>query len=252
MKLGLSLSGGGARGISHVGVLKALDEEGIKVDMITGASAGAIAGAFYCYGYAPDEIFKIITSVKLYRYVRPALNRSGLLKMDPVEPVYRKFLPEDDFSVLKIPLVISATNLRRGTTEYFNSGKLIPALMASTSVPVIFNPVNINGEHYVDGGILNNLPIEPMIGFADRIIGVNCNPVSENYEVGNMRSLLERSLLMAINVNSYTKKSICDLFLEPPGLKMFGGLDFKKAGEMFDIGYQYAKSKMSEIKNILK
>lgn len=251
MKLGLSFSGGGARGISHIGILKALHEEGIEVAMISGTSAGAIVGAFYCYGYSPDEIFDIVRSVKLFRHVRPAINRSGLLKMDPTEAIYKRFLVENDFSALKIPLVIPATNLRTGKVAYFASGPLIPAIMASTAVPVIFNPVKIDGECYVDGGLLNNLPIEPLIGHVDKIIGVNCNPLSENYKVGNMKSLLERSLLLAINLNSYSKKEECDLFLEAPALKPFGGMSFNKAQFIFDIGYEYGKKMMPEIRKLL-
>jgi NTE family protein len=104
---------------------------------------------------------------------------------------------------------------------------------------------------YIDGGILNNLPVEPLIGHCDVIIGSNCNPISENYEPGNMRSLMERSLLMAIGVNTYLKKENCDLFLEPETLKNFGGFDFSKAGEIFDIGYEYGKSMIPYIKALL-
>lgn len=252
MRLGLSLSGGGARGISHAGVLKAFEEAGIEVAMVTGASSGAMVGAFYCYGYSPDEIVDIIKSVRLFRYARPAMSRMGLLKMEATENIYKRFFPENDFAALKIPLVISTTNLRYGKTSYFSSGPLIPAIMASTAVPVIFNPVKIEGEYYVDGGILNNLPVEPLIGYVDKIVGVNCNPLSENFEVGNMRSVLERSLLMAINVNSYSKKPVCDLFLEAPGLKNFRAVDFSRAAQLFEIGYEYGKTVTDQVKALLK
>lgn len=250
--IGLTLSGGGARGIAHVGLLKAFDEAGIKISMITGTSAGAIVGAFYCYGYSPDEILQVVKAVKLYRYIRPALTKSGLLKMDPTEQIYKKYFSMDDFQYLKIPLVISATNLRTGKSAYFSHGSLIAAIKASSAVPVIFHPVHWNGEDYVDGGILNNLPIEPLVGHVDKIIGVNCNPIDGNYELGNFRSLIERSLLMAINVNAKFKRSECDLFLEPDGLKGFGGFDFSKAEEMFNIGYEYGISVVDKVKTLIE
>ena len=106
-------------------------------------------------------------------------------------------------------------------------------------------------ETYIDGGILNNLPVEPLIGHCDVIIGSNCNPISENYETGNMRSLLERSLLMAINVNTLAKKDLCDVFLEPEALKKYGGFDFSKANEIFNIGYEYGKSVIDKINALL-
>ena len=241
MHLGLSLSGGGARGISHIGILKAFDEYGIKFSMLTGTSAGAIVGAFYCAGYSPDEIIDIIKSVKLYKYIRPAISKSGLLKMGTTKAIYEKYLPPK-FEDLSIPFVIAATNLRQGTNTFFSHGQLIEPVMASSAVPVVFDPVKIENELYIDGGILNNLPVEPLIGHVDKIVGINCNPIGEQVETGNMKSLLERSLLMAINVNSYNKKGQCDLFLEAEGLKGFGAMEFAKAQQLFDIGYEYGKT----------
>ena len=90
MQLGLILSGGGARGISHAGMLKAFDEAGIKFSMLTGTSAGAIIGAFYCAGVSPNEILQIIKSVKLYKYIRPAISKSGFLKMEKTRAIYEK------------------------------------------------------------------------------------------------------------------------------------------------------------------
>lgn len=250
-KVGISLSGGGSRGIVHIGILKALDEAGIKISIVTGTSAGAIVGALYCSGYAPDEIMAIITDTKLIKYVRPAISFSGLLKLETIDSVFRKFIKNDTFDGLKIPLIVAATNLRNGTNTFLHDGPLIQSILASCAVPVIFKPIQINGETYIDGGILNNLPIEPLIGHCDVIIGSNCNPISENYETGNMRSLLERSLLMAINVNTFAKKDLCDLFLEPEGMKEYGGFDFSKANEIFYIGYEYGKSVINKINTLL-
>ena len=89
-KIGISLSGGGSRGIVHIGILKALDEAGIKISMITGTSAGAIVGAFYCSGYSPDSIMEIIRDTKLIKYVRPAISFSGLLKLDTISSDFSK------------------------------------------------------------------------------------------------------------------------------------------------------------------
>lgn len=250
-KVGISLSGGGSRGIVHIGILKAIDEAGIKISMVTGTSAGAIIGALYCSGYSPDEIMNIIKATKLIKYVRPAISFSGLLKLETIDSAFRKYIKVDSFEELKIPLVVAATNVRKGTSTLLHDGPLIQSILASCAVPVIFKPISLNGETYIDGGILNNLPIEPLLESCDVIIGLNCNPISENYEPGNMRSLLERSLLMAINVNTIAKKDLCDLFLEPEGLKNFGGFDFSKADEIFNIGYEYGKSVIEKIKAIL-
>jgi len=246
-KVGMSLSGGGSRGIVHIGILKALDEAGLILSRITGTSAGSIVGAFYCYGYSPDQIMDIVRETKLLRYMRPAISMSGLLKLETIVPAFKKYLPDDRFEALKIPLVVAATNLQKGKNVFFYQGELIKAVLASCAVPVVFEPIRIGDDTYIDGGILNNLPVEPLIGHCDIIIGSNCNPISENYSPGNMRSLLERSLLMAISVNTYTKRDMCDIFLEPEGMKGIGGFDFSKAEEIFQIGYDYGKKMAPEI-----
>lgn len=250
-KVGISLSGGGSRGIAHIGILKAIDEAGIKISMITGTSAGAIVGAFYCSGYSPDMIMDIIKETKLLKYVRPAVSFSGLLKLETIVPVFKNYIKYDSFEALNIPLVVSATNMRNGKNVLLHEGSLILSVLASSAVPVIFKPIELNGDTYIDGGILNNLPIEPLIDYCDVIIGSNCNPISENYEPGNMRSILERTLLMTFNVNTIAKKDLCDLFLEPEELKIFGAFNFSKANEIFQIGYEYGKSSIAKIKALL-
>ena len=251
MKLGISLSGGGARGVAHVGFIKAIQEAGIEITMYTGTSAGAIVAAFICYGYTPDEVMDIIRSVKLYKFIRPAISRSGLLKMETTRNIYAKYFLNDDFIHLKKPLVIASTNINKGKNVFFNSGSIINAIMASTAVPVIFYPIKIESEYYIDGGILNNLPVEPLIGHVDKIIGVNCNPIDPEYALGNFKSLMERSLLMAINVNTHSKKHLCDLFLEAPRLKGFGGFEFNRAEELFEIGYEFGREQIDTIKTLI-
>ena len=250
-KIGIALSGGGSRGIVHIGILKALDDAGIKISMVTGTSAGAIVGALFCAGYSPDNIMEIVKETKLIKYVRPAISFSGLLKLETLISVFKKYLKNNSFEALNTPLVVAATNVKKGINTFLYDGPLIQSVLASCAVPVIFEPIKLNGETYIDGGILNNLPVEPLIGHCDIILGSNCNPISENYEPGNMRSLIERSLLMAIYVNTFSKKGLCDLFLEPEGLKRYGGFDFSKADEIYTIGYEYGKSIIDKIKVLL-
>ncbi len=252
MKIGLAMSGGGARGIAHLGILQAMEEIGIKLCMLSGSSAGAIAGALYGYGYKPQEILEILIKTKLFKFIRPAMNMTGILKLDKTAALYRQYIEIDAFENLKIPLTIAATDIAAGRTRYFSSGELIRPIMASACIPVIFDPILVDGKLYIDGGMLNNMPVEPLIVHCDRIIGLNCNPVGSHFKGGSMKSLLERSLLMAINYNVYDRKQFCDLFLEPQDLNVFSVFDFAKAKEIYDIGYQYAISKSQEIEAILK
>ena len=239
MKIGLALSGGGARGIAHIGVLKALDEMSIKPAVLSGTSAGSLVGALYAYGYAPDKIFDIIKNVSIFRSVRPAWAWSGLLTMDGLRELLINTLPENRFDALKIPLTIAATEIRKGEINYFGEGELIPAIVASCSVPAVFNPVSFNGGLFVDGGICDNLPSKPIAPLCDLLIGSHCNPISNNFDPKNLKAVVERSLLMAINGNTKQSKSICHVVIEPKKLDRFSSFDITRAKEIFEIGYHY-------------
>lgn len=245
-KIGIALSGGGVRGIAHLGVLKALNEKGIFPTKVSGTSAGAIAGAMYCHGYAPEEIKDIIVKTNYFKFMRPAISWTGILKMDIVESLYQKYLPDNDFASLKIPLSVAATDIKRGKVVYFSEGSLIKALMASSCIPGMFDPIAIGDNYFVDGGVLNNLPVEPLDGFCDVIIGVNCNQLPELHNIKNIKNLIERSVIMSMNYNVYSRKSKCDFFIEPPGLARFGVFDIKKANEIFEAGYQETLSFIAE------
>ena len=240
LPLGMAMSGGGIRGVAHLGILKAFNEKGIFPDRLSGTSAGAIAGAMYAGGYSPSEILDIIIQTRYFRFIKPAISWKGLLKLDQVAELYAQYLPVDDFSSLKIPLSVAATHLQKGETRYFEQGELIKPLMASSCIPGMFDPIEIQGEFYVDGGVLNNLPVEPLIGRCEKIIGVNCNHLPEEKNITNIKKLIERTVIMSMNYNVYSRKSQCDYFLEPIGLAQFGVLEIKKTKEIFSIGYESA------------
>ena len=181
---GLVLSGGGARGYAHLGVLKALNEEGIIPDIISGTSAGAIAGALYADGYTPDEIFKILAKNSRLNFLKLTVPKDGLLKMTGMIRVLKDALRANTFEELKIPLVVCATNLNQAKVEYFESGELIRAIIASASIPVVFRPVEIGGVCYVDGGVMDNMPVAPIEKRCRVLIGSYVNSIGERDKIG--------------------------------------------------------------------
>ena len=241
MKLGIVLSGGGARGVAHIGVLKALDEMGVKFSIASGTSAGSIVAALYAYGYTPDEIFDIIKNLSIFKSVSPAWAWAGLLKMDGLEVLLRKHIPENNFNALRIPLTIAATEIRKGRIHYFTEGELIPAIVSSCSIPAVFNPVSFSGGLYVDGGLLDNLPVLPIRDKCDFIVGSHCNHISSEFDPKNLKLVIERSLLMAISSNTFTSRQMCDVFIEPTHMDRFSSFDIGKSQEIFDFGYQFTK-----------
>jgi NTE family protein len=250
--LGYVMSGGGARGIAHVGVLKALDEAGIRPGIVSATSSGAIVGALYCAGLSPDAIMNVVRETKLIRWVRLKYAMGGILNIRVTRKIFEKYLLHDDFSQLHIPLVINATDVSKGNTVYFEEGSVIDAVQASSAVPVAFNPVVIDDCAYVDGGILNNMPAEVIRPRCEVLIGFHCNPVSSTFRPRGVRSMIERMLLLSVYANATGRKQLCDLVLEPPEMASIGAMQFSKAEQIFDIGYRYGLSQIELVLSALE
>lgn len=135
---GIVLSGGGAKGFAHIGVLKALNEKGIYPDVISGTSAGSIVGAFYADGIEPDDILKIFIGKDLYSLVQIIMPRKGLFKMKDLLAMLKKNLSAHRIEELKVKTYISATNFTTGRVKYFYEGPIIKPIVASASIPVLF------------------------------------------------------------------------------------------------------------------
>ncbi len=240
----MALSGGGARGIAHLGVLQALNEAGLKsaISVISGTSAGSIVASLYAADREPKEILDFLIRTNYLTIFRLATNFKGVLNMKKTDKVFRKiFLEHETFESLKIPLYIATTCLESGKTDYFSSGELITVVQASSCIPVIFAPILINGKHYVDGGLLNNMPSEIIKDKCDYLIGVNINPSFEKNNIPNVRELVERVGYLAISPNVETSKKLCDWVIEPIALQHFTVFDVGEADEMYAIGYEYTK-----------
>ena len=247
-KVGVALSGGGSRGIVHLGVLKALSEIGICPDVISGVSAGGIVGAFVAAGYHPDEIMVIIRKERFFRLIQPAVSMKGLLSISSTQRFFEKYLPPQ-FSNLSIGLTVNATDLLKGESVYFDEGPLIPALQASCAIPVIFKPVSRDGMLLVDGGVVRNLPAEPLVGQCDYLISVSSNPFGprEKPELYSFAKILERTQLLSVNQNTMPARKASDLLIEPPKMHGYGVFDLSKAEEIFEVGYAYTKVLMSDL-----
>lgn len=250
MEIGIVLSGGGARGIAHLGILKALEEFGIRASIMSGTSAGAIAGAFYAKGYPILEIVKIIQNGHFFGPTKLLWNQKGLFSMKGFEEIYKTHFPTNSFDELKIPLFIAATDILKGEIHYFSSGDLSAALMASSCVPVIFDPVQLNHSLFVDGGILNNFPVEPLNGKCDKIIGVDVNSIRVEQAEIRKSNLLDRSFHLSQAASVLAKGNQCDLFIQPPNMSQFGMFEIKRSQEIYDYGYAYGLGLEEEIKQI--
>lgn len=240
-KIGIALGGGGARGFAHLGVLEALNEKGIKPDIISGVSAGAIAGAFIAAGKSPREAFDIIKKYKFTDLTAFNIPKTGLFSLEKMRKIVKNHIAVNNIEDLEIPLIIGASNMLAGKIEYFTEGNLADRVEASAAIPVLYSPVNIDGKLYADGGIFDNIPVRPLKDKAKKIIAVSISPIQEIEELTSLVQVASRMFQLAVNPNNDEIKTQCDVFIEPLDLCNYDVMDTKHAEKIFDIGYEHTK-----------
>lgn len=250
--IGLVLSGGGARGIAHLGVLKVMEEIGLRPAAISGTSAGAIIGALYAAGYSVEDILPMAQRIRFFSIPQLLWRKSGVFGMGAFEKLYKEYFPENDFSALNIPLYVTATDIVRGQTIYFSSGALSPALMATSCIPLLYEPIPHEDTYLVDGGVLNNFPVEPLLGKTERILGVHVNSLSKKPEELHFKDMLDRSFHFALSTSVNSKKHLCDLLLEPPDMSRFGMFDLRSAKRIYEFAYAYASENVEALQKLMQ
>ena len=241
-KIGLALSGGGIKGVAHIGVFKALEELGIKPDIISGVSAGAIIGVLHASGMKWEAVKEFVDKTKFGKAFFPGFSSKGLLKHDFLKSRLKHSLPCSDFSELETPLKIAATNLNTGAIDVFDKGPIITSVAASASIPVLYSPELINNQLYSDGGILMNLPASIIREECDILIGVNLIPKVEldMKQFSGMLSSLSiaaRTFYLNIQNNSEPDLKQCDIIIEPDHIYDHHIFSFNKTDEIFESGY---------------
>ncbi|MFO7935840.1 MAG: patatin-like phospholipase family protein [Bacteroidales bacterium] len=243
---GIILSGGGARGYAHAGILKALNESGIHPDVISGVSAGAIVGALYADGKTPEEIYEIFGGDNsIFQYVRLSVPKSGFLRAAGLRENLSRYLGSKTFEDLKLPLYIAATDLNRGEVVYFNSGEILDKVIASASIPLLFEPVKIEDHYYVDGGVMDSFPVSPIQDCCRRLIGISLNPIHPENDFRNMFRIAERTFRLTVSSNISPKIKQCEMVFEPGELGKYGLLDTTRGKEMYEMGYKSARKTLN-------
>ncbi len=261
-KLGLALGAGGARGVSHVGFLQALDEAGIRADYVTGCSMGSIVGACYCAGVSMSAVRPVITDLKLSRIA--ALNANvlracGLFKLTKARKLLEEYIgAETTFADLAVPFRCIATDLISGQTVCLSEGNVIDAIIASSSVPGAFSPVEREGMLLVDGGVIERVPVQEVkemgaeVVVAVDVLGDLVASVSEP------PSNLIETFLRYIDVidtrvtqgKKYSRRKDIDLWLEPE----LGDMDQYKVKNLafaYDKGYELGKANVEKIARLI-
>jgi len=285
VKVGVVLSGGGAKGFAHVSVLKALEEAGVRVDYIGGTSMGAIIGGLYASGYSASEIESLIRTAdfesillnNLPRKSKPFYEKEDGEKYALILPIIKRnigipkaisegqnvlnLLSEltqnvnhiEDFSKLPIPFVCVATNLETGKEKVFNKGFLPQVMKASGTFPTLLAPVEIDGELYVDGGIVNNFPVDEVKALgAEVIIGVDIQGGLQEKE--NLDSAVKIiNQIVGFQMYNTLEEKYDDVdYLIKPNLDEFNIISFNKAIEIMKVGDSAAQSRMDDFRELAK
>ncbi|MFV0365786.1 MAG: patatin-like phospholipase family protein [Mangrovibacterium sp.] len=246
-KVGLALGGGGAKGLAHIGVLKALEESHIEITKIAGTSMGSIIGALYCEGYKADEILHMFKTENIRSSFSIDFFHGGVVNLKGARKLLNKYIVHDSFKELKTPLYITATNLNSGRLKVVSQGdNLAEWISASSSVPIAFVPTVIEGITYIDGGLLMNLPAEPLMLDCDTIIGSNVVPYVKSDKVEGAKTVAEKVFLLGIQQNVRNSKIHCEYWFEPSELSNYSMWDFAKIDEIIQLGYNHAKQVVEE------
>jgi NTE family protein len=254
MKIGISLSGGGAKGIAHIGVLQALLDHDIEPNIISGASAGAIVGALYAAGIPASEMLHAIRNTSYLRIFGFQWPDRGLGDMGYLKQLLSKLIKSDSFKSLHKPLYISVMNLNTGLVEIKKDGPLFDSICASSSVPILFKPVDLEGNQYLDGGIGMNMPVRCLIGKCDIIIGVNLvnhHPIDDKY-LSSWKEIMSRVFDLSVYNNVKPEMELCDIIIEPTDIHLFSRFNFSQSEQLYKAGYEGALKQIPQIKELIK
>lgn len=270
--VGLALSGGGPRGLAHIGVLRVLEREGIPVDVLAGTSMGGLIAAGYAAGLSPEDLEKEAMAMarvrRLLRLIDPGLPEAGLMRGQRIQAYFEEILCPLTFADLKTPLALVAVDLNAQREVILTEGSLSLALRATISVPGLFTPVEIDGQRLVDGGVLDNLPIDaaqhlgadviiavdvesdPNRGLEDRLNEYRMLP---NGLASTLAIVDEVSQLMmrTIKENNLRRNPPHVLIrpIPPKGINLFAG--YNRIQELIEIGEKAAEEAMPTIRQHL-
>lgn len=239
-QIGYALSGGFIKGFAHLGVMQALLEYGIKPDIISGVSAGALAGVFYADGKEPYEVISYFSKLKFMDLTKLTISKRGLFDLSELIDFLRSHLRARTLEELKTPLIVTATDLDHGRSVHFHKGAIAERIAASCCMPVLFSPVKIDGTHYVDGGVLMNLPVSTLLDSCRKLVAVNVSPLMATQYKVNIMNIAVRSFNFMFNANSLVDRERCDLLIEPYNLSGYSNTELDKADEIFQQGYDVA------------
>jgi len=247
-RVGVALSGGTAKTIAHIGVLEALEDAGVAISCIAGTSGGAVIGVLYAAGFSIPELKALARGIKWTNLARISVPRLGLLSNDTIKRFLSDLLGDRTFDQLKIPTAVVATNLLTGDRAIFTTGSVALAAQVSSTVPQLFAPVEVGEEMYVDGGLVEFLPLAALRDtFApDILVGVN---LGMRGRLPRPRNLIQLGMLIGTVVARQTvqrTEHLADVIIRPD-TRLFHPFDLDASQGLIEEGYQGAAAEIESI-----
>ncbi|MFH1791074.1 MAG: patatin-like phospholipase family protein [Candidatus Omnitrophota bacterium] len=247
-KIALAMGGGAARGIANIGVLKALEREGIRADLLVGSSMGALVAASYSAGMSLKDLEEEAAAFTWHDIADVTLSRIAFTKGEKLKQIVERLTGGKGFSDCRIPLYVTATAIESGEEVLFSSGDLAQVVRASCSWPGFFPPVEVDGQMLCDGGIRNSVPVKwaRQLG-GEFVIAVKVGFAPQKIEVGNVFQLMTQSIqIMGEELDKYQSMN-ADVVIEP-GLEGVNQLDFQKSRDIIRMGELACMAKMPYLK----
>lgn len=240
-RLGIALSGGGARGFAHIGALKALTEAGYRPDIIAGVSAGSVAAVLYSAGVDYDEIMNFFAQARFSDFCTFSIrNGEGVFSLMKFKKFIETHCGYSRLEDLPIPTYVGVTDLDRGIPAEFHDGPLGERVMASCSIPIVFQPVEIDGTNYVDGGVLRNLPAWTIRDKCEKLIGINCSPLTTFKYKKSFFEIAMRTYNLMAKANQLDDMKMCDHVIITPELAKYQVFNLRDIKKVFLSGYAAA------------
>ncbi|MGI6794709.1 patatin-like phospholipase family protein [Bacteroides sp. KG68] len=245
--VGFALSGGFIKGFAHLGVMQSLLEHDIKPEIISGVSAGALAGVFYADGNEPHKVLDYFSGHKFQDLTKLVIPKVGLFELGEFIDFLKSNLKAQKLEELQIPMIVTATDLDHGRLVHFHKGDIAERIAASCCMPVLFAPVQIEGTNYVDGGVLMNLPVTSLRRICEKVVAVNVSPLMATKYKKNIVSIAMRSYNFMFRSNTFPERKKADLLIEPYNLSGYSNTELEKAEEIFMQGYNTANDVLQNL-----
>ena len=246
-RVGLALGGGAVLGGAHVGVLRAFEEEGVRVSCLSGTSVGALVAALYAFGVSVRHLEEMVRKLKWLDVSGLALSRYGLLSNRKLGEVIREILGPVKVEMAILPLAIVAADISTGEKVVIREGELETAVMASAAVPGIFVPVERDGRFLMDGGLVENVPVSPLRSMgASLVIGVNLTAKRNYRKPRNIIDLLTNTFDILVNTAVAGQVSQADLTIEPD-LAGYDYADMNQVPSLIEEGYRAARQALTSV-----